>query len=66
MKKIILTALSLAIVLTPGFAEDKKEAIFESFSKVDGSTTRQYGGTGLGLAICVQLWLCCMKGPLRL
>jgi len=26
MKKIILTALSLAIVLTPGFAEDKKEA----------------------------------------
>jgi len=26
MKKIILTALSLAIVLTPAFAEDKKEA----------------------------------------
>ena len=25
MKKIILTALSLAIVLTPAFAEDKKE-----------------------------------------
>jgi signal transduction histidine kinase/DNA-binding response OmpR family regulator/HPt (histidine-containing phosphotransfer) domain-containing protein len=38
-----------------GIPPDKIETIFESFSQVDGSTTRKYGGTGLGLNICKQL-----------
>jgi len=38
-----------------GIPSDQHEFIFESFSQVDGSHTRQYGGTGLGLAITKQL-----------
>src|SRR6202158_495888 len=38
-----------------GIPEDKIESIFEQFTQVDSSTTRQFGGTGLGLAICRQL-----------
>jgi PAS domain S-box-containing protein len=38
-----------------GIAGDKHAVIFESFTQMDGSTTRQYGGTGLGTTISKQL-----------
>jgi two-component system sensor histidine kinase/response regulator len=38
-----------------GIPEDKLARVFESFTQVDVSTTRQYGGSGLGLAIAKSL-----------
>jgi len=40
-----------------GIAHQDRERIFESFSQVDSSNTRQFGGTGLGLAITKKLVL---------
>jgi signal transduction histidine kinase/ActR/RegA family two-component response regulator len=38
-----------------GISADKLEAVFESFTQADNTTTRQYGGTGLGLTISKKL-----------
>ena len=38
-----------------GISEDRQEAVFDSFTQADPSTSRQYGGTGLGLTICKNL-----------
>ncbi len=38
-----------------GIAPNHQQRLFQSFSQLDSSITRQYGGTGLGLVISKQL-----------
>ncbi len=38
-----------------GISPEGQTRLFQAFSQVDGSTTRQYEGTGLGLVICREL-----------
>lgn len=39
----------------PGIAPQDQQRVFEKFSQLDGSATREHGGTGLGLTICREL-----------
>lgn len=47
-----------------GIPSSRRDAIFQSFTQADMSTTRRYGGTGLGLTICKEL-VDLMQGTIR-
>ena len=38
-----------------GIPHDQQKILFEPFTQVDGSNTREYGGTGLGLVYSRKL-----------
>ena len=38
-----------------GMSEEQVGGLFQTFTQVDGSSTRKFGGTGLGLVLCRKL-----------
>jgi hypothetical protein len=51
-----IDAVRIAVTDTGiGIPPEKKAAIFDAFTQVDPSTTREFGGTGLGLTICKEI-----------
>jgi signal transduction histidine kinase/DNA-binding response OmpR family regulator len=53
-KESILTSCSITDTGI-GIPADRIDTLFDSFSQVDNSSTREYSGSGLGLAICKKL-----------
>ncbi len=49
--RLIITVADTGI----GISDNKVEQLFNTFSLVDSSSTREYAGTGLGLTICEKL-----------
>jgi signal transduction histidine kinase len=66
---LTVTGSEESIVLTvsdtgPGIRSEDRERIFEAFTQLDETATRQQGGTGLGLAITKRL-VALLDGSIR-
>ncbi|MBC8061170.1 MAG: PAS domain S-box protein [Clostridiaceae bacterium] len=58
LKELVMDKVRLEFIFKDtgiGIPEDKKEQLFQRFTQLDSSYTKQYQGTGLGLAISKKL-----------